>query len=52
MFGKNWQPGTGKVLESRVKGASVTEHGTSVKREFVVEVVPAAGETFRSVSPG
>ncbi|AXT84526.1 hypothetical protein C6I20_04485 [Aeromicrobium sp. A1-2] len=48
MFGKTWEAATGTVVESRVTGASVAEHGSSVRREFVVEVVPAAGAPYRA----
>ncbi|MCW2747307.1 MAG: hypothetical protein JWP10_449 [Nocardioidaceae bacterium] len=51
MFGKNWQPGTGKVLDSRVKKVSVTEHGNAITREFVVEVKPSEGAVFRAEVP-
>ena len=52
MFGKTWNPATGTVLESRVIGASVTEHGGSVRKEFVVEVTPnGEAPPYRAVVP-
>ena len=51
MFGKAWDKATGTVIESRVTGASVTEHGSSVRKEFVVEVVPAQAAAYRTVVP-
>ncbi|MET0822266.1 MAG: hypothetical protein ABWY58_14980 [Aeromicrobium sp.] len=49
MFGTTWGKATGTVIESRVTGASVTEHGSSVRKEFVVEVLPAQGDAYRAV---
>jgi hypothetical protein len=51
MFGKTWSPATGKVIDSRVTGASVTEHGSSVRKEFVVEITPEGGEPYKAVVP-
>ena len=51
MFGKTWNPATGTVIDSRVTGASVTEHGGSVRKEFVVDVTPEGKETYRAVVP-
>ena len=51
MFGKTWTPATGKVIDSRVTGASVTEHGSSVRKEFVVEMLAEGGEPSRIVVP-
>jgi hypothetical protein len=51
MFGKTWNPATGTVIESRVTGASVTEHGSSVRKEFVVEVAPNGEAPYRAVVP-
>ena len=51
MFGKTWNKATGTVIESRVTGASVTEHGSSVRKEFVVGVEPAEAAAYRIVVP-
>lgn len=53
MFGRTWVKATGTVVESRVTGASVTEHGSSVRKEFVVEVVPAQAQAqaYRATVP-
>ena len=50
MFGKTWKAATGTVIDSRVAGVSMSEHAdASVRKEFVVDVVPAAGASFRAV---
>ena len=52
MFGRKkrrWVPARGTVIDSRVAKAKVYDDaGTSITREFVVEVRPPAGEAFRA----
>lgn len=52
MFGrkkKRWEPARGTVIDSRVAKVKVyNDAGTSVTREFIVEVHPPAGGVFRA----
>ncbi len=52
MFGKTWNPATATVIDSRITGASAaSEHGGSVTREFLVEVLPSSGTPYRVAVP-
>ena len=47
MFGHNWQPGEGTVVDIRYSG----EHGTNrvqAEPHFLMDVTPSSGEPFRT----
>jgi hypothetical protein len=45
MFKHGWQPATGVVIDTRFKGSSAGDHGST--EHFLIEVTPEAGEAFR-----
>lgn len=52
MFGKTWNPATATVIDSRVVHVSAaSEHGPTIKHEYILEVAPPDGSAYRAVVP-
>jgi hypothetical protein len=48
MFGHDWEPAEGTVVDIRYDHQSQSDHGTSGEPHFLMDVYPASGEPFRT----